>query len=197
MENMENKDEIVSVCTTWTLAGLMARIKDVKEGDHVLLPNFDVDGIGIDGVDFDPLSVREATAVVLRRGDKVKLCFDDILFDGVISNDGAISDFEQSALGKYLSGTFADAMFDAGIPADDVTLLEKDDVFGEKAYKYFLSATRRVKSLVKNNDYTGWWWLRSQKSSSCFALVSCDGYAYWYYAGNSYGVSPAFEIKNQ
>ena len=39
------------------------------------------------------------------------------------------------------------------------------------------------------------WWLRDVISASFFALVGYAGYAYYYYAGSSLGVRPAFAIS--
>ena len=38
------------------------------------------------------------------------------------------------------------------------------------------------------------WWLRDVVSAPVFALVSVNGYAYYFYANNSFGVRPAFCI---
>ena len=91
---------------------------------------------------------------------------------------------------------------------DDVFLLAEYEVFGArtyastqepsylKQYSYYAAGNSKVKYRHNATTTAAFWWERSPTASfsNSFCSVYTSGSADYYYAGISYGVSPAFKI---
>ena len=91
---------------------------------------------------------------------------------------------------------------------DEVFLLAEYEVRGShkyastqepnylKQYSYYSAGNSKVKYWYKDTAYPAYWWERSPSSghSKNFCYVDTDGFANYYSANYSYGVSPAFKI---
>ena len=91
---------------------------------------------------------------------------------------------------------------------DEVFLLAEYEVFGTrkyastqepnylKQYSYYSAGNSKVKHRHNATGNVAFWWERSPRSdySYGFCYVSTYGGANYYYAGDSYGVSPAFKV---
>ena len=88
--------------------------------------------------------------------------------------------------------------------ADTLWIPSATDVFGagdwwnEEPDSFQLEIFKRERDRVKEHvgDGTWFWWLRSPfaSNSSRFVRVGTGGTVYYYYASNSLGVAPGFDL---
>lgn len=130
------------------------------------------------------------------------------------TNEGG---YEESDLRKKLNGEILNlfpaefkalmAPFDNG---DLLRLPTEKEIFGENHYgEYESQYVKQWKPMKKRRNrmaFDGskdenlqWYWLMNKvrESAAVFAYVTNGGFAYANYASNSYGVRPAFKIKNR
>ena len=94
---------------------------------------------------------------------------------------------------------------------DLLRLPTEKEIFGQNSYgldepeevtqwKPMELRRNRIAFQGSNGAWEWYWlqnpWLRDVASSTTFALVVSDGYAYAYYASNALGVRPAFKIRD-
>ena len=91
---------------------------------------------------------------------------------------------------------------------DYLPLLAEYEIFGTRSYAnsseqnhqaqyaYYSAGNSKVKYRHSATSSSAWWWERSPYygNSSYFCVVNTYGYAYYDFAGISYGVAPAFRV---
>ncbi|MBB5227401.1 hypothetical protein DYE50_01260 [Treponema ruminis] len=194
-----NDDGILETSTLWTLDGFNKNKARVQIGDRIKLPDFTVPETEIKGqtvMSFNILEVSDEAVIVGKKtnGDFI-LIFEHCLFKSAVDLNNT-KDFKKTQLNQYLSGEFLKAMQEAGIAAINCCLLSYDETFGEKRLNYFKKSRNRIAFDFKEN-FTKWYWLCTPYKSSAayFCGVYSNGYADYYYAGNTdFYVRPRFVL---
>lgn len=175
-----------------------AGAREQRIGDKIYIPSLDVDECEIDGEHFDALHLKDVPAIFIHNKNGKTFSFENILFQHCIDANKSGKAFEETPLGKYLSGPFADALKETfGDSLKEVSLLSKDNVFNQEsdAYMpYFRDEAHRIKAF---ENETWWWWLKTPLASSAtsFCGVNGDGNSdYGDASGSGGGVAPAFRI---
>lgn len=175
-----------------------AGAREQRIGDKIYIPSIKVGRCEIDGEIFDELQLRDVPAILVDTKDGRTFSFENILFQHCIDANKSGKAFEETPLGKYLSGPFADALKETfGDSLKEVSLLSKDNVFNKEsdAYMpYFRDEAHRIKSF---ENETWWWWLKTPCASNAtyFCYVYNGGYGGTGRASYSGGgVAPAFRI---
>ena len=195
----EHELGIVDVKKTYTLPGLMKNRKNVRIGDSVVLPDFVVPETTIAGekqMRFDTQIIKDTATVYDIRDGKLYLVFNHGLFRSAVDNNNT-QEWENTQLRNYLNLCFMPAMAKAEIPAEEVSLLSKEEMFGDDRLPYFNKGKNRT-AFDKDEDYTIWCWLKTpygKESTARFCGVdslSADDYEI---ASNTTGfVRPRFVI---
>lgn len=147
---------------------------------------------------------------VNRDGDNTITCqFRDVVFDSYMNEEATNKGgFAKSDLFRYLKSDFKSELFRTlkiNINNYDVFLPSEFEVFGEnkysekeiadKQYEYFKDKRNRLK-FDYDEEYMGWWWLRSARDSTATRFVSVSNYGSVGTNGatGSVGVAPCFII---
>lgn len=147
-------------------------------GDTVQLPEFTVSETTIKGnkeLYFEEQTVKDTATVYNIKDDKIYLVFDHALFTSAMDLNNA-TEWKKTQLRAYLRSTFKNAMRDVGVPVSEVSLLSKDEVFGEKALPFFKDGRNRI---AFNDDdlSTDWYWLKDVVYAANFCFANYYGYA--------------------
>lgn len=140
-------------------------------------------------------------------GDKILFLFDEIVTKHYMNeqnkNDGG---FDASDLKKWLNEVLFPA-FPKKLQnrITELTIPTYGEVFGHDDYytNFESDNDEQLPSMKRRGnrscDFDGdweWWWLRNamkkEKSAANFALVSVNGYTYYYNASSAFGVRPEF-----
>lgn len=179
----EHEMGIVDVKKTYTLPGLIKNRENVRIGDSVVLQEFVVPETTMGGKEpmrFDTQSIKDtATVYDIKDGKKIYLVFNHALFQSAMdfNNERKWEDtqnWEATQLCKYLELAFKPAMEKAGIPAEEVSLLSKDEIFGEERLPFFNKGKNRI-AFSKDEDYSVWYWLKDVVSSASFCCADASG----------------------
>ena len=193
----EHEMGIVDVKKTYTLPGLLKNKENVRIGDSVVLQEFVVPETTMGGKEpmrFDTQSIKDTATVYNIKDGKLYLVFNHALFQSAMDLNNERK-WEDTQLCKYLELAFKPAMEKAGIPAEEVSLLSKDEVFREERLPFFNKGKNRI-AFDKDEDCSVWYWLKDVASSAYFCFANdgggsgCDGASY---AGNF--VRPRFVIS--
>lgn len=189
------------------------KVKGIIESDVDTFKVGDVIEVKLaDGVKVQAMAVQQEE-------DGMIFCLADCLpgehpMNSTSTNEGG---YEESDLRKKLNGEilnlFPVELTDMMTPFDNGDLLRlptEKEIFGENYYgEYESQYVKQWKPMKKRRNrmaFDGskdenlqWYWLMNKvrESAAIFARVSSDGYADNFYASYSYGVRPAFKIKNR
>lgn len=185
----EHEMGIVDVKKTYTLPGFIKNRENVRIGDSVVLPEFSVPETTMGGentMKFETLTIKDVATVYDIKDGKMFLVFNHGLFESAIDNNNK-KEWKDTQLCAYLEQAFAPAMEKAGIPASKISLLSKDELFGDNQLPFFRNGRNRV-AFDKNEDCAIWYWLKTPYKETSLA--------YFYYAGSigysdCYGASGA------
>lgn len=153
-------------------------VRELDVGDTIRLPEFTVPktvvGGGIELL-FEEQTVKDTATVYNIKNGKVYLVFDHALFTSAMDLNNA-TEWKKTQLRAYLRSTFKNAMRDVGVPVSEVSLLSKDEVFGEKALPFFKDGRNRI---AFNDDdlSTDWYWLKDVVYAANFCFANYYGYA--------------------
>lgn len=173
--------------------------KDLNIGDSVQLPEFTVPETTIEGVielHFGEYVVKDKATVYDIKDDKIYLIFNHALFMSAMDLNNATK-WKKTQLRAYLRSTFKNAMRDVGVPVSEVSLLSKDEVFGEKALPFFKDGRNRI---AFNDDdlSTDWYWLKDVVYAANFCFANYYGYANSSSASYAnFFVRPCFVVKKE
>lgn len=173
---------------------------DIRVGDVINLPEFTVPETIIGGskeLFFDEHTIKDTATVYNIKDNKIYLVFDHALFASAVDLNNE-EEWEDTQLCKYLTDSFQPTMSDAGIPATDVSLLSKVDMFGEYKLPFFKEAKNRIVSDISEKSTLGYWLKTSMlyNFSAYFCLADDFGYANCGHAsGASFYVRPRFVIE--
>ncbi len=195
----EHEMGIVDVKKTYTLPGLLKNRENVRVGDSVVLPEVTVPETTIAGKDtmrFDTQIIKDTATVYDIRDGKLYLLFNHGLFRSAADNNNT-KEWEDTQLCNYLNLSLMPAMARAGIPATEVSLLSKDEVFGENPIPFFRNGKNRA-AFDKDEDFSIWCWLKTpygKESSAGFYGIDSLGADDYEYAGKATGfVRPRFVL---
>lgn len=153
--------------------------ENLKIGDSVELTEFTVPETTVEGANelhFDEQAVKDSATVYDIKDNKLYLVFDHALFQSAMDlNNKTI--WRNTQLHRYLKEHFKPAMNKAGIPAEKVSLLSKNKLFGNNPLPFFKNGRNRV-AFDKNEDYTVWYWLKTpykEASSAYFCFAGSIG----------------------
>ena len=169
---------------------------ELNVGDTIRLPEFTVPETTIGGgieLHFEEQTVKDTATVYNIKDDKVYLVFDHALFSSPMDLNNATK-WKKTQLHDYLSGAFRNSMKDVDIPALEVSLLSKDEVFG---LPFFKNGRNRI-AFIKDESKSVWCWLKNVASASCFCFARNDGIASYNYASSAYiFVRPCLVVKKE
>lgn len=168
-------------------------------GDTVQLPEFTVSETTIKGnkeLYFEEHKIKDTATVYNIKDDKIYLVFNHALFKSPMDLNNA-TDWERTQLNDYLSGAFRNSMKDVDIPALEVSLFSKDDVFGENAFPFFKNGRNRI-VFMDDEECVTCYWLKDTTATAYFYYGSSFGYASHGYASsaNLY-VRPCLIVKKE
>ncbi len=175
-----------------------AGAREQRIGDKIYIPSLDVDECEIDGEHFAARHLKDIPAIFIHDKNGKTFSFENILFQHCVDANKSGKAFEETPLGKYLSGPFADALKETfGDSLKEVSLLSYDNVFNPKSEDYmpfFKNKAHRIKAF---EDDTWYWWLKTPYASN--ATYFCDVGSYGGSNGSIAsdgvgGVAPAFRI---
>ena len=193
----EHEMGIVDVKKTYTLPGLLKNKENVRIGDSVVLQEFVVPETTMDGKEpmrFDTQSIKDTATVYDIKDGKIYLVFNHALFQSAMDFNNERK-WEDTQLCKYIELAFKPAMEKAGIPAEEVSLLSKDEIFGEERLPFFNKGKNRI-AFSKDEDCSVWYWLKDVASSADFCGARSSGYSSYDGASNAGGfVRPRFVIS--
>ena len=172
----EHEMGIVDVKKTYTLPGLIKNRENVRIGDSVVLQEFVVPETTMGGKEpmrFDTQSIKDTATVYDIKDGKIYLVFNHALFQSAMDFNNERK-WEDTQLCKYLELAFKPAMEKAGIPAEEVSLLSKDEIFGEERLPFFNKGKNRI-AFSKDEDYSVWYWLKDVASSARFCYAASIG----------------------
>jgi hypothetical protein len=191
----------------YSLARQSKAKEHIREGDYIFLP-IKVPEASYDGVEFTGIDLESVKMVaVYVATDKVVFQADEVLFDSAMNrNNTNKGGFKETALAKYLNGTFLESLGSISDYLKDnvdglkISLPTNYEVFGEgdpeynwggdSRFSYFSKRKNRIK--VDADDDTRWWWLSTADYATNFCGVYTRGRAYYTNASYVSGVSPAF-----
>ena len=183
--------------------------KVLRAGDRIKVSDFTVPEYDAGTMHFDELKVHGANIEIVNvNGGRAIAMFDHVIFNSAIDEDDSVANIYHSQLFEYLNGPFLQSMKNAGfenLKEKDIGLISRYEMFGDGPsfsmfykeplhFEYFNNGRNRIR-FDGDEDCSRWYWLANQnEEASLFAIVGSDGGAGWYYASNSYGISPAFVI---
>ena len=174
-------------------------VRELDVGDTIWLPEFTVPETTIKGnkeLYFEEHKIKDTAAVYNIKDDKIYLVFDHALFKSAMDLNNA-TDWEKTQLRAYLRSAFKNAMRDVGVPVAEVSLLSKDEVFGEKALPFFKNGRNRI-AFENNDSTTVWYWLKNATAVAYFCRA--DYYGNANYNGSSYAsgfVRPCLTVNTK
>lgn len=168
-------------------------------GDTVQLPEFTVSETTIKGdreLYFEEQTVKDTATVYNIKDGKVYLVFDHALFTSAMDWNDA-TEWKKTQLHDYLQGVFKNSMKNARIPVAEVSLLSKDELFGEEALPFFKNGKNRI-AFEKDEVYTTCYWLKNTTYAAYFCAASVYGSAYCGIASHDYSfVRPCLIVKKE
>lgn len=171
--------------------------RQLNVGDSIRLPSFTVPEVTIDGIEklhFERLKIRDTATVYKVTDDEVHLVFNHVLFESVMDCNNIV-DWKKTQLYDYLSDIFTESMQDWLIPVSTVSLLSREDLFGEDALPFFKIGKNRI-AFKKDEIYSEKYWLKSKTISPYSCIVGTDGNAYYnYMLTTKVSVRPCFIVK--
>lgn len=171
--------------------------RQLNVGDSIRLPSFTVPEVTIDGIEklhFERLKIRDTATVYKVTDDEAHLVFNHVLFESVMDCNNIV-DWKKTQLYDYLSDIFTESMQDWLIPVSTVSLLSREDLFGENALPFFKIGKNRI-AFKKDEIYPEKYWLKSKTISPYSCIVGTDGNAYYnYMLTTKVFVRPCFIVK--
>lgn len=183
--------------------------KDIRVGDVIELPVFTAPEVTVSGaimggtneLHFDEQVIKDTATVYDIKGNKLYLVFDHALFKSSVDNNNEC-EWKNTQLCRYLEEQFKPAMNKVGIPAKKVSLLSKDELFGDNPLPFFRNGRNRV-AFDKDEGYARYHWLKTpykdkELPSGYFCRVNDNGYPYHDHAiyANCF-VRPCFIIQQR
>ena len=153
-------------------------VRELDVGDTIRLPEFTVSETTIKGnkkLYFEEHTVKDTATVYNIKNGKVYLVFNHALFTSAMDLNNA-TEWKKTQLRAYLRRAFKNAMRDVGVPVSEVSLLSKDELFGEKALPFFKDGRNRI-AFSDNESYSVWYWLKDASSAADFCVASLLGTA--------------------
>ena len=172
---------------------------ELNVGDTIRLPEFTVPETTIGGgieLLFKEQTVKDTATVFNIKNGKIYLVFDHALFTSAMDLNNA-TEWKKTQLHEYLQGAFKNSMKNARIPVSGVSLLSKDEVFGEKALPFFKNGRNRI-AFENNDSTTVWYWLKNATAVAYFCRA--DYYGNANYNGSSYAsgfVRPCLTVNTK
>ena len=174
-------------------------VRELDVGDTIRLPEFTVPETTIKGnkeLYFEEQTVKDTATVYNIKDGKVYLVFDHALFTSAMDWNDA-TELKKTQLHDYLQGVFKNSMKNARIPVAEVSLLSKDELFGEEALPFFKNGKNRI-AFEKDEVYTTCYWLKNTTYAAYFCAASVYGSAYCGIASHNYSfVRPCLVVKKE
>ncbi len=174
-------------------------VRELNVGDTVQLPEFTVPETTVEGdreLHFEERIVKDTATVYNIKNGKIYLVFDHALFTSAMDLNNA-TEWKKTQLRAYLRSAFKNAMRDVGVPVSKVSLLSKDEVFGEKALPFFKDGKNRI-AFGDDESTTVWYWLKNTTFTAIFCLADGLGDADCYDVSSANNfVRPCFVVNTK
>ena len=173
-------------------------VRELNVGDSVQIPEFTVPETTVAGdreLHFEEQTVKDTATVYNIKDDKVYLVFDHALFCSAMDLNNA-TEWKKTQLHNYLSGAFKNSMKDVDIPALEVSLLSKDEVFGRNALPFFKNGRNRI-AFIKDESCVVWCWLKNVVPASGLCRAYNLGSAYPYDISYVNFIRPCFTVNTK